>query len=106
MPSPRPSKQSLKQRERMKKRLQGPDGIILELDSSEIKFDEPGNGHPVTVEFRNGFGNLTGVIMLGYVFGPEDDEIHLPFDCLEWLDSNDVTTEIEQMFAAGPNGEW
>lgn len=90
----------------MKKRLVGPHGVTLELDSKEIYPDDPGQGTPAMVEYDGGIGSLTCVENEGCVCCDRRGEIPLPHKSLQWLDSEDVQTQVEAMYDAGPDGRW
>ena len=90
----------------MIKKLKGPDGIVLELDSSQIFPDDPGQGTPAMVEYKGGYATFNCAQSTGVVDGGRKGDIQLPDECVEWLDSDEVESQVEEMYDAGEDGEW
>ena len=94
----------------MKKVLRGPDGVTLELDSSEIYPDDPGQGTPamvaLTIGDRIGYGTITCVEMTGSVYFDRRGDVELSEKACEWIGSDKVQDEIEKMYDAGRDGKW
>lgn len=94
----------------MKKVLRGPDGVTLELDSHEIYPDDPGQGTPAmvykTVNHRLYMATLTCAEMTGELHSDRGGDIQLSEDACEWLGSEKVQNEVEEMYAASTDGEW
>jgi hypothetical protein len=90
----------------LKKALRGPHGVVLELDSKEIDVDDPGNGTPALVLFKGGVSTLNCAEGEGYVDGGRNGDIKLPQECLDWLSSDEIQKEVEDMYDAGPGGSW
>lgn len=90
----------------MKKTLRGPDGVTLELDSSEIYPDDPGNGTPAMVHKGGGSGTLTYVECYGEVHDSRIGDVQLSMKALDWLASEKVQNIVEAMYVAGQNGNF
>lgn len=75
--------------------LVGPYNIELILDPSEINLDNPGDGCPALVRYKDGTASYTcacceGEVDSGYV-------IQLPEECIDWLFEQE--DKIEEMYA-------
>lgn len=90
----------------MQKTLRGPDDVRLELDSSEIYPDDPGNGTPAMVYKGAGCASYTCAECTGMLWDDRIGDVPLSIEALEWLTSDSVQNEIESMYDAGPDGSW
>ena len=104
--APWPTSKQLSERTDIIKELKGPDGIILELDSSEICPDDPGNGTPCIVRYKGGSSTLTCAECTGYVDGGRNGDIEISQSALNWLGSHEVESEVEAMYEAGEDADW
>lgn len=77
----------------MKKTLTGPRGIKLILDSGEIYPDDPGNGTPAMVEYNKHFGSYSCVSETY-----DCDGITIPDECYDWLNSEPIVNEVENLY--------
>jgi hypothetical protein len=79
----------------------------LLLDSSQIFPDDPGQGTPAIVELDlQSAATYDFAVGNGTVIRDKAGEIHLHPAILDWLESDPVTSEIDKMYAAGPDGSW
>lgn len=90
----------------MKKTYSGPRGVKLVLDSSENFPDDPGNGTPAMVYFKDGSATLTCVEGSGSVWSDDKGDIDVPQIVQDWLASDPIANEVERMYKAGRNGNW
>lgn len=94
----------------MKKTLRGPEGVTLELDSHEIYPEDPGQGTPAmvykTVNGRLYMATLTCAEMTGELCADRGGAIELSETVCDWLGSDKVQEEVEEMYAASTDGEW
>ena len=90
----------------MKKLLKHRSGVIVELDSSKIVPNDPGQDTPALVLYKDGTSTLTCAENEGYVFHDRKGDIELPEAAKEWLWSNEVQDEVEKMYDAGKDGTW
>lgn len=70
--------------------LNGPQGVKLHLDSTQIFPDDPGNGTPALVEWRG----ETGTYWCSADTGECGDRM-LPESICRWLNSDKVVDQVE-----------
>ncbi|RDJ35021.1 MAG: hypothetical protein DWQ19_09305 [Crenarchaeota archaeon] len=78
----------------IKKTLHGPKGAILILDQAQVFPDDPGAGTPAMVKYRNNYSTYWCCINEGVC-----DEVELPQEVMDWLDSEAVENEIKKIGA-------
>lgn len=74
----------------MKKTLFGPKGVRLELDRSQVFEEDPGQGTPALVYYKEGCSTYWCACGEGYIDGGRKGEIKLPESVLNWLYEQDA----------------
>ncbi len=74
--------------------IRGPLGAVLHLDPDEIFPDDPGNGTPALVEWRDQWGTYWCVSETGDIDGDT-----VPDSILRWLNSDKISNEVESLYA-------
>ncbi len=88
----------------MYRKIKGPGGIQLVLDSSQVFPDDPGNGTPALIEKVKG-GRVVATSTYncalgeGVLDGGRDGDVTLTDAQLEWLDSMD--SAVNEVYEAG-----
>lgn len=67
----------------LKRKIKGPDRVVLHLDATEIYPDNPGNGTPIMVEYMGAFATYNCAMGEGEIEG-----IELPREVMQWLDNH------------------
>lgn len=74
---------------RARQRIKGPDGLILRLNAREVFPDDPGQGTPVIVEFKDGVSTFNCAQSEGEVEGYD-----LTSKQVDWLNDMEYAVDV------------
>ena len=68
-------------------RLEGPQGVVLELDRSKYYPDDPGQDTPAIVAYKGGTSTYHCCMDHGYVESSRTGDIDIPRAAMKWLEA-------------------
>ena len=80
----------------MKRKIQGPHGLLLVLDTEEVFPNDPGAGTPAVVHWRGASSTYWCAMGTGELLSYRDGVVLLTDAQMDWLCSERVENEVHQ----------